>query len=216
MALFAKPEEKPMRMNPRLRLPAILFLLVLGPPASIRAQVIEGVRPAKVHLEAFAGYAYMRSATAVSGAPINLNGTSFVAAFYVKNWLALAGDVGFYHQGSIAASGLGLTVSSYQIGPRVSIRNRTHLTPFGHFLLGAGHAGGTLYTTSLGAGLSPLGPNNGFLYTAGAGADWKLSPKIAIRLVETDYLHSQFLNGNGNRQGNLRLSTGIVFRLGNN
>lgn len=93
------------------------------------------------------------------------------------------------------------------------LRNRTDLTPFGYFLVGVGHAGGTLYTSSL--GLSSLGSNNGFLFTGGGGVDWKLSPRIGIRVVETDYLYSQFLNGNGNWQGNLRLRTGVVFTLGN-
>jgi hypothetical protein len=97
------------------------------------------------------------------------------------------------------------------------LRNHTHLTPFGQFLLGAGHAGGTLYTRSLGPGLSPLGANNGLVLTAGGGADWKLSSRIGVRFLQVDYLHSQFLNGsgNGNRQDNLRLSTGVVFSFGN-
>jgi len=63
-----------------------------------------------------------------------------------------------------------------------------------------------------------LGANNAFLFTAGGGADWRLTPRIGIRLVQAEYLHSQFLNGSGNsnRQDNLRLSTGVVFSFGNN
>ena len=83
-------------------------------------------------------------------------------------------------------------------------------------IAGGGHAGGTLYTRSLGAGIPPLGASNAFLLTAGAGADWRLSQTITIRLVEADYLHSQFLNASssGNRQESLRLSTGVVFTFG--
>ncbi|MGD0964668.1 MAG: hypothetical protein ABSA57_12300 [Candidatus Acidiferrales bacterium] len=194
-----------------------ILVLALGVVDNARAQGIEGVRPARAEVEIFGGYSYMRSTTAVSGAPINLNGASSAMGFYVKSWLGLVGDLGVYHQGDIAASGLSLTVSSYQFGPRVRLRNHTHMTPFGQLLLGVGHAGGTLYTRSLGPGLSPLGTNNGFLFTGGGGVDWKLTPRIGIRLLQVEYLRSQFLNGsgNGNRQENLRLSTGIVFSFGN-
>jgi hypothetical protein len=64
--------------------------------------------------------------------------------------------------------------------------------------------------------VSPLGTNNAFLFTAGGGAGWKLSPRIEIRLIQAEYWHSQFLNGNGNRQDNLRLSSGVVFSFGEN
>jgi hypothetical protein len=56
--------------------------------------------------------------------------------------------------------------------------------------------------------------NNAFVLTGGAGVDWKVSPRIAIRLLQADYLHSEFLNGGGNRQENIRLSTGVVFSFG--
>ena len=45
--------------------------------------------------------------------------------------------------------------------------------------------------------------------------DWKLSPRIGVRVFQAEYLYSQFLNGNGNRQDNLRLSAGIVINFGN-
>jgi hypothetical protein len=194
-----------------------LALLALGIADDARAQVIGVYQPAKSQIEVFGGYSYMRSTAVTSSTPINLNGASSSVVFYVRNWLGLVGDLGFYHQGNVAASGYSLTVSSYQFGPRLRLRNHTHLTPFGQFLLGAGHAGGTLYTRSLGPGLSPLGANNSFVLTGGGGVDWKLNPRIGVRVFQAEYLYSQFLNGsgNGNRQDNLRLSAGIVFSFGN-
>jgi hypothetical protein len=213
-----KSREQEKAMQSRLRFLTFSILLLALGAGDARAQGIEGVRPARAQVEIFGGYSYMRSTTAGSGAPINLNGASVSMAFYLRNWVGLVGDVGVYHQGDVAASGYSLTVSSYQFGPRLRLRNHTHLTPFGQFLLGAGHAGGTLYTRSLGSGMPPLGANNGFLFTGGCGLDWKLSPRIGIRLLQVDYLHSQFLNGsgNGNQQDNLRLSTGVVFTFGDN
>jgi hypothetical protein len=194
-----------------------VLLLALGAANGAYAQGIEGVRPARAQAEIFGGYSYLGSNTAANNAPINLNGASAAVGFYVRNWLGLVGDVGVYHQSNVAASGFSLTVSTFQAGPRLRWRNHSPLTPFGQLLLGAGHAGGTLYTRSLGPGLSPLGANNSFVLTGGGGVDWKLSPRIGVRLVQAEYLYSQFLNGsgNGNRQDNLRLSAGIVFSFGN-
>jgi len=195
-----------------------MALLALGAAVDhARAQAIPAGGPPHIaQVEIFGGYSYMRANTVISGTPFNLNGANFSVAFYVNNWLGLVGDVSFHRQGKIAANGFSLTLQSYQFGPRLRLRNHTHLTPFGQFLFGAGHAGGTLYTRSLGSGMPPLGANNGFLLTAGGGADWRLSPRIGIRLVQAEYLQSHFLNGSGNgdRQHNLRLSTGVVFILG--
>lgn len=167
-------------------------------------------------VEVFGGYSYMRANIVISGALFNLNGASGSVAYNVNNWLGVVADVGVYHQGSVTGSGLSLTLSSYQFGPRISLRKNKHLVPFGQALVGVGHAGGALYTSSLGTGLAPLGANNGFLFTAGGGVDWKLNHSIGIRLVQAEYLYSQFLNGsgNGNRQNNLRLSGGVVFSFG--
>jgi hypothetical protein len=189
---------------------AVLFAMNVAQTAS--AQSFSAGRDTP-KVDIFGGYSYMRSNTVVSGAPINLNGGSGSLAYNFNNWLGVVGDVGFYHQGSVTANRLSLDVATYQAGPRISLRRHEHLIPFAQLLLGAGHASGTLYTTSLRGGFAPIGANNGFILTAGGGMDWKLTPTIGIRLVQAEYLYSQFLNGGayGNRQNNVRLSAGIVF-----
>jgi outer membrane immunogenic protein len=190
-----KPEPRPVRLRPESTRAA--------PSVRHRAE-----------LELFGGYSYMQANIVFSGAPLSANGGSTSVAVYLSDWFGLVGDFGLYQQRNIAGQGFSLTFSSYQFGPRLRFPQLTHLTPFAHFLWGGGHAGGTAYTRSLGFGVPPLGVNNAFVLTAGAGADWKVSPRIAIRLVQADYLHSEFLNGSGNRQENIRLSTGVVFSFG--
>src|ERR1700676_1279159 len=164
-------------------------------------------------VEVFGGYSYLRADIVTSGTQVSLNGASGSLAYNLSHWLAVVGDVGVYHQGSVTGSRFSLTLSSYQVGPRLSLRKHKHLVPFGQVLLGAGHAGGTLYTSAIGTGVTPLGANNAFLLTAGGGVDWKLNHRIGIRLVQAEYLYSQFLNGSGNgdQQNNVRLSAGVVF-----
>src|SRR5690348_1309030 len=168
----------------------------------------------RVELELFGGYSYMRSNIVFSGAPLNANGASASVTMYLRDWLGIVGDFGLYQQRNLAGQGFTLTFSTYQFGPRVRLPQLARLTPFAHFLWGAGHAGGTAYTRSLGFGVAPLGVNSAFVLTTGGGLDWTVSPRIAIRLVQADYLHSEFLNGGGNRQENIRLSTGVVFSFG--
>jgi hypothetical protein len=179
-----------------------------------QAQVAALAAPPQVEL--FGGYSYVRANTVISGTRFSLQGASLSAAFSLNNWLGLVATFGFYHQGNIAASSFSLNLQTYQFGPRVSWRNQTRLTPFGEFLLGAGNAAGTLYMRPLGYGMTPLGPNNSLLLTAGGGADWRLGPRVKIRLVHAECLQSHFLNGdgNGNQQMNLKLSSGIVVSFG--
>ena len=186
-----------------------LTLLALGLPDRARAQAIQSPR-----VEIFAGYSYLHATTAISGEPINLHGGSISAAFYLNRWLGAVGDLGVYHAGDIANQ-FSLNLWSYQFGPRVRLKNDTRLTPYGQFLLGGGHAGGTIYTSSLAPGLLPIGTNNSFLFTTGGGLDYRLTNRIAIRVAQAEYLYSQFLNGSatGHQQHNFRLTTGLVFNF---
>lgn len=190
----------------------VFIFAVLGITREAQAQSLE----AAPRVDLFGGYTYMHSNTVSNGPAFNLNGGSASIAYNFSNWIGLVGDFGLYHQGSVSGSGLSLTLSSYQVGPRLSWRKNAHLIPYGQALFGAGHASGSLYTSPLAAGTSALGTNNSFLLTTGAGVDLKLTHNFGIRLIQAEYLYSQFQNGSGhdNRQDNVRLSTGVVFNFG--
>jgi hypothetical protein len=55
------------------------------------------------------------------------------------------------------------------------------------------------------------------MVTAGVGLDWKLNHTVGIRVIQAEYLYSQFPNASvsDNRQNNVRLSSGIVLSFGN-
>ena len=166
--------------------------------------------------EVFGGYTYMHSNIVVTGATFNMNGGSGSAAYHLTDWFALVGEFAGTHQGAVVGKPFSLTVITYQFGPRVSWHNHTHLTPYGQVLMGGGRATGTLYTTSLGSGLAPLGSSNDFNFSAGGGVDWKLTHGFSVRLAQAEYLHTQFANAVNNSQSNFRLSTGVVFTFGQN
>ncbi len=164
--------------------------------------------------EIFGGYTYMRANIIVSGAQFNMNGGSGSVAYNLNNWFGLVGDVGVTHQGAVASQPFSLTVTTYQFGPRVTWRTKRHINVFAQALIGGGHAGGTLYSSSLGTGLAPLGTSNDFNFSAGGGVDWKVNHNFSIRLVEAEYLHTQFPNAVNATQNNFRLSAGVVFSFG--
>src|SRR5580658_894585 len=190
---------------------AALFALAAAP----RARAQESAPAPKI--EIFGGYSYMRSNIVFSGMRFNLNGGSGSVAYNVTNWLGIVGDFGVYDTGNAGGEARSLTITTYQFGPRISMRGHS-LVPFGQVLLGGGHATGTLYTTSLGNGSAPLGPSNGFALTAGGGVDWKLNHTIGIRIIQTEYMYTTFLNAaaspDKNRQNNIRISAGITFSFG--
>ena len=166
-------------------------------------------------MELFAGYSYLHSNTVFNGQSVHFHGASFSGTFHLNSWFGVVGDVGVYHAGNVDSQ-FSLNVSSFQAGPQIRLPNWHRLTPYAQFLVGGGHAGGTLYTSSLGAGLAPIGTNNSFLYTVGGGVDYRLTNRIGIRIAQAEYLHSEFLNGSvtGHVQNNLRLSTGVIFKFG--
>jgi hypothetical protein len=190
--------------------------IALGTAQAVWGQTLKTGEQAPT-VEIFGGYTCLRADTLETSHPFGLNGASASVAYNFNRLLGVVADIGFYHQGNVTGNGLSLNLSSYQVGPRFSLRNRRHLTPFAQALVGAGHAGGTLYTSSLDPGLPPLGTSSALMVTAGVGLDWNLNHRVGIRVIQAEYLYSRFPNAsvNDNRQNNVRLSAGIVFSFGN-
>ena len=100
-----------------------------------------------------------------------------------------------------------IRANTYLFGPQFSYRGNKIATPFARVLLGA---------SSLNARATDLSQNaessdTGFSYGVGGGLDIRVSKRIAIRVVQADYIHTRFF---GEGQHNGRLSFGVVFRLG--
>src|SRR5436309_7260106 len=64
---------------------------------------------------------------------INQNGISGSLAYNPNRWLGAVGDFGGYHA---SPGGISLNTYTYLVGPRLSLRNPTKVTPFAQVLLG--------------------------------------------------------------------------------
>lgn len=141
-------------------------------------------------VEVFGGYSYLRFRPSPN---VNLNGWEASAQYKFTDWLGGVADFDG-HYGSI--NGVGTSTYTYLFGPQVSLPAR--VSPFGHLLLGGAHysAGGF--------------SNSSFSMALGGGIDATLVHDIRWRLIQMDYLLTQF---GGGSQNNLRISTGIVLRF---
>ena len=108
-------------------------------------------------------------------------------------YFSAVADVGG-HYGSFAA--IGTSTYTFLFGPQISLPER--VSPFGHLLLGGAH------NSTGGFGSSS------FSMALGGGIDAELPHGIHWRLIQMDYLLTQF---GGGSQNNFRLSTGILIKF---
>ncbi len=102
-----------------------------------------------------------------------------------------------------------LSMVSYLFGPRYSRRSGSRFTPFVQVLAGGVHGFDALFPNQNGSTITP----DGFALAAGGGLNINASRHIAIRVFQVDYFLTKLPNDAGDRENNLRLSAGILFRI---
>ncbi|MCL2659105.1 MAG: OmpA family protein [Acidobacteriaceae bacterium] len=134
-------------------------------------------------------------------------GTAQVSVPVMRNF-AVVGEVGAEAISKMPDSNRGLSLLSGRGGFRIPLSNHTMYQPFGQALFGVIRG----YNTST----YPDGSKSksAFSTVLGGGLDLAVSRSIWIRAAEVDYHFSQLPNGNGDRQNELRISGGVVFRFG--
>ena len=181
----------------------IVLLAVLGIALPTKAQEDAS------KLEAYAGYDYIRFNinANVSGFPpsesFNANGGGGQLVFNANNWLGVVGDLSGYGVTDTSSHLVGW-VMPYLFGPRINFR-RGRVTPFAQALFGAILASNTI---------GGLGSQNNFAMAVGGGLDIRVSRHFSVRPVQAEYLLTKIPDGLNNRQNNVRLSAGIVYRFG--
>ena len=198
---------------------AVFFALV---PSLVTAQEASAPKA-----EVFGGYSYLRNNSN------GFNGWTAQGTVNFARYFGVTAQVDGNYRNAVNLSSfsvLGISPSASQhlydflAGPTATARLGKS-SVFAHALFGAAHS-------SLGAGVSlpfiggistGLTSATGFAMALGGGVDIGLSKRVAIRVVQIDYLRTQFsatdalLTGLsssiGARQNSWRFSAGIVFRL---
>jgi outer membrane protein OmpA-like peptidoglycan-associated protein/opacity protein-like surface antigen len=216
----------------------------LMPPLSLSSWAASEPRPAAAghprpsddsesvtpKFEWFLGYSFWRAMpTSQSNRMGYLHGGSTSIAFNLNRWMGLVADFGGYDNSKVTLFSPSAsrtfdsdgTAYTYLFGPRFSYRKYERVTPFFQALIGGTHASSVTIAGCTGdQSCTPLASENSLAAALGLGFDVKLTHHIALRLIEGDFLLTNFRDPFATNvqswQKNVRLSSGLVFRFGGN
>jgi hypothetical protein len=141
---------------------------------------------------------------------VSLQGGGAQLEYIAASHLALVADFTATHKGGITPDGYSLTQLTYTVGARgFATRKGARVRPFGEIKLGLATALGSLSPTSTGYGSH----SSAFALEPGGGVQVRLSSHFTLLPVQADYLLTTFSNGQNNRQNQLVLSAGILYRF---
>ena len=174
-------------------------------------------------VELFGGYSFWRAVPISAGNRIAwTHGGSASVAYNLNDWLGVVADFGGYRvtRSGTVATGIASAdgnVFSYLFGPRLSFRH-DRFTPFVQVLFGAANASQVTLSRCT-VGCMSLAADDTFAMSAGGGLDLQITRHLAIRLAQAEYLMTRFPDATTNTednvtQNNVRLSAGLLFRLG--
>jgi opacity protein-like surface antigen len=186
--------------------------------------------------EVFGGYGFARTGGIrdSQNRDKNLNGWATSVVFSPLDWFGIEGAIsGHYGRGESAVTlppipGIPVptfttrtsaSLYTFTAGPRFSARS-DRVTGYGHVLAGAARYRQDLdfsvsYIPEPDPLISATFKQTRFAAIFGGGIDVKVTDRVAVRVVEVDYLLTRFEEPDTSRvQSGLRLSTGIVFSFG--
>ena len=225
-----QPDAAPaLSVNSSLIEPAPLEGNAESPSAMHRRDDREGYTP---KVEWFLGYSFWRATPTSNGNRIGyLHGGSTSVAYNFNRYVGFVADFAGFDNSKLTlfgpAGGETLdaagSVYTFMVGPRLSFRKFERITPYAQVLAGVVHASSVTISGCTGdPSCTPIGSDTTFAAMAGVGFDINISHRIALRLLEADFLLTHFqdpISATGLSRGwqdNTRLSTGIVFRFGGN
>ena len=176
-------------------------------------------------METFLGYTFTRANSATNIPAFSANGGSGQFVYNFGSWIGAVADMGAVHNGNIQGINLDSTVANFLLGPRVSVRKWSRITPYFQTLFGGVYATTSTSASELelvdslpvGFNLRATRQQTAFAMTAGGGLDIKISKHVSFRPVQLEYfltrLHD-YRSGTDNNQNNLRYSAGLNFTFG--
>lgn len=134
----------------------------------------------------------------------------------IRSYFRLTGEVNEVFGKELLAVGHLPVGGRYQTGseflalfaPEATVRKLKHVDLFAHYVIGFAHAVDNQ---------TPATANNSattWVHGVGFGVDLKTGHRIAIRLIEADWITSHFLKQDFDAEDNWRYTTGVVFRFG--
>jgi opacity protein-like surface antigen len=171
--------------------------------------------------------AFMYVRTPIANRDLNCAGAGGTLAYNLSSPLGIAFDGGgckYFSNTFAAGNKVDGHLYTFLFGPRLTFRSHSPLTPFMDVNFGVARISLTCKSSAAECVNRTFGATvskNAFALTAGGGFDLKLNKKIALRLIQADYLYTRFGNdcslavcGNSNSQNSFRLKSGLVIGWG--
>lgn len=144
----------------------------------------------------------------VNGGSFWLQGGSAEAAFPLRRSFGVALNVTGADNGNLGVGRSGFSQVAFVAGPRYTVPLHGYRL-FGEALFGGVHGFDAVFPSVQVPGRSA----NAFSMQAGGGMDFDWKKHIAVRAIEASYVRTHLPNGGANVQNELKLSSGIIFRL---
>jgi hypothetical protein len=180
-------------------------MLLLSGTSILRAQA-----PPSHRLDLSITYIAERSLKANTSQNFWMQGGSIELGANVWRGWGIAADLTGVHTGSIGTSGLPLSLVTITFGPRYRWHPDQRLSLYGQGLIGEANGFGGIFPTTTGS--QPEA--NGLAAQVGGGIDYRLSDRLAIRMLDAGWSRTQLPNSTDNVQNTLRLGAGIALRFG--
>jgi hypothetical protein len=156
-------------------------------------------------VEVFGGYSFL-SMDMGGTSRTRFQGWDGSATYNLNPWLGVEADASGHYKGTCGGVvGLFCGQVAFMGGPRVAYRTG-NIIVFGHGLFGFGN----LRASMLGLAAT----ETKFAWAPGGGVELVWTNRISIRAGQVDYLITRYTQPGVTQQKNLRVSAGIVFRLG--
>jgi hypothetical protein len=162
-------------------------------------------------VDAYVTYSEMRANAPVGGCGCFwMNGGT--GGFSIPVWRNFSAvvEVGGNRTDQIPSFNTGLSLFYGMGGVRWRAANHTRFQPFGQALFGGVHGFDSYFPDRVGK--LPTSYDTSYASTVGGGLDIAVSKHIWIRAVQADYFYSELRNLQGNRQNQVRVGAGILFR----
>ena len=184
-----------------------IFVFVL---LSSLTPAISGQRPANT-IDAYVTFSEMYANAPVGGCGCfwMAGGVGGVSVPVWRNFSAVV-EAGGHTTDHIPGFNTGLSLFYGMGGVRMRLPNHTRFQPFGQALFGGVHGFDGYFPAPVGK--SPTSYDTSYAATVGGGLDIAVSKHFWIRAVQADYFYSELRNVQGDRQNQLRIGAGVLFR----
>lgn len=146
--------------------------------------------------------------TVAGGGDFWMQGAGFQLDDCFWRGVGVVADIAGTHTANIHSTGVGLNLITATLGPRWTWSHRK-VSIYGQGLVGQAFGFDGLFPSPHGANSS----DNSLAAEGGGGMNIAVSPRIAVRAFEADWLRTQLPNSASNKQNDLRVSAGLILRF---